>query len=211
MSGILIGMCICCFCCILYIASSCYILFMSESCSDVKKYCDNEFIGDAERNANCKKSFISAENYIFDPAGLTDAQKKMFVNIDKYTSSIQKFKKQTGPTEKLSCVKKLVLSEYFFTLMQFIEFSQLEKNKAKLQDSNMIKIKKFYTEMSDADATIFVNDKTQFNGIFYNMAYAVKYMKNPNYNAPILPSKFDKTIFIDLFDAFGITNSTINV
>lgn len=79
MSGLLVGMCICCcICCIIYIGSCGYLLFMSESCSDINMYCDNQFAGDTAKVFKCK-TYSNRINGILS----TDVEKQMSDNEKK--------------------------------------------------------------------------------------------------------------------------------
>lgn len=210
MSGLLIGMCICCcICCIIYIGSCGYLLFMSESCSDINVYCDNQFAGDTAKILKCK-TYSNRINGILSAdveKQTSDNDKKQIPNFDKYLSSIKKLKDQLGPSAKISCIKKFALSDYFEVLMFALVFSKL--GGLKKGDEKMEQLKSFYTTLSDDNATTMLNAVQNKEGkdtgmlALRNIAYGVEYSKTP-LTTPILPSKFDRTIFIDLFDAFGM-------
>lgn len=211
MSGLLVGMCICCcICCIIYIGSCGYLLFMSESCSDINMYCDNQFAGDTAKVFKCK-TYSNRINGILSTdveKQMSDNEKKLIPNFDKYLISIKKLKDQLGPSAKISCIKKFALCDYVDMLTMFLTLSKL--GGLKKGDENIEQLKSFYTTLSDNNAITMLNSvKNNKEGkgtemlTLRNIAYGVKYSKTP-LTTPILPSKFDRTIFIDLFDAFGM-------
>jgi len=180
---------------------------MSESCSDINLYCDNEFVGLDNQIKKCKQMYVSVDNFVnVDPKLMSDQEKKIIVNIDKMISSKQKIKNQISPSAKISCIKKLVLCDYYFSLLFILgstSVARLNKQPTDEELQKFSKTKAFFTAMSDTDAIAFINDPIN-KGYLHPIIYATKYVKNPNYNAPILPSKFDRSAFIDLFDAYGL-------